>query len=886
MAREVLAGEAAGIVVSGAPGIGKTRFAEELLAELDDGHTQVVRMVATRAAATIPLGAAATVFADIPGGVVHTGPVPVVSARPDAGSFDIAQEALVQRAAAAPLVVGIDDAHLLDEATAQLVYHLARSRQARMVLTIRRTEGTPAAIEALAREDLCARLDLQPLSRDEMGHLLARALDGQVENHTVDNLWRVSAGNVLFLRELCRDALDRGLLTRQHGMWTWRGTPVLGARLQELLDARLGQLGGADRDAAALLALGEPLARTVLAAATPPGAVDRLVERGLVGEENGAEGDPVLRLAHPLYAESLRGRLGPLETTDLYGRLAEALQTRGVTTPDDRLRLAVWSVAAGRPIDRPLVVGAARDALERGDAPLAERLARSEYPDPAAALVLGEALTALRRGQEAEEILAPLTAGAGTLPGATGDPAEGDPAGGAVPSHGDEALAVGLVVARLAAHRSPQLSLSTARQLAAEAAGRVRHPGHRQLLEAALADTLGFRGRMAEAGELALPLLEASEPKARAMAVGPACRWLVHAGRAEDAVEVGRNAMADAFAGVAETPWAPGVVVGNLGVALLATGRIDELNDLCAAVDPPTAVPGRLQGLATLLRGASAMLAGLPVTARGLLREAVLSFERADEVGHRSWALALLAEAEAMLGQLADAEQAIAAIPSRNNTHVYFDRRRTTLLVTAAAGEVGRAARQAIELADEAHAANSPFFELTAAYTAVRLGAIEEARRVVGLAPETQGLLTAVFADHAGALLHDDGDGLDQAATTFHRLGMKLLAAEAAVHASLAYRRAGLAAKARAASTRAAMFHTGCEGARTPILAQGTVVADLTRREREVALLAAQGMTSRRIAAKLGVSVRTVDNQLGRVYTKLGVAGRRELSAVVERLSR
>jgi DNA-binding CsgD family transcriptional regulator len=280
------------------------------------------------------------------------------------------------------------------------------------------------------------------------------------------------------------------------------------------------------------------------------------------------------------------------------------------------------------------------------------------------------------------------------------------------------------------------------------------------------------------------------------------------------------------------------------------------------------------------------MLAGLPATARGLLREAALSFERADEVGHRSWALALLAEAEAMLGQVADAEQAIAAIPSRNSTHVYFDRRRTSLLVTAAAGEVGRAARQAIELADEARASRSPFFELTSAYTAMRLGAVEEGRRVVSLAPSTQGLLTVAFADHAGALLRDDGDRLDQAATTFHRLGMRVLAAEAAVHASLAYRRAGLAAKARAASTRAAVLHSACEGARTPILAQGTVVADLTRREREVALLAAQGMTSRRIATKLGVSVRTVDNQLGRVYTKLGVAGRRELSAVVDRLSR
>ncbi|HEY8543490.1 MAG TPA: LuxR C-terminal-related transcriptional regulator, partial [Acidimicrobiales bacterium] len=542
-------------------------------------------------------------------------------------------------------------------------------------------------------------------------------------------------------------------------------------------------------------------------------------------------------------------------------------------------------------------------------APLAERLARTEYPDPTAALVLGQALTALRRGQEAEAILAPLMGAGDTAPGADAGGGAGAGAGtqatgtGATTTAGtdgaegadgavapaepiDDALVVQLAVARLAAHRSPQLSLSAARQLAAETATRVEAPRHRQLLQAALADTLGFRGRIAEAGELALPLLDAEEPEARAMAVGPACRWLVHTGRAEDAVVVGRNALADAFAGAADSPWAPGVVVGNLGVALLATGRLDELTELCNAADPPTAVPGRLQGLVTLLRGAGAMLAGRPATARGLLREAVLSFERADEVGHRSWALALLAEAEAMLGEIADAEQAIAAIPSRNSTHVHFDRRRTSLLVRAAAGEVGWAARQAIELADEARVSKSPFFELTSAYTAMRLGAVEEARRVVSLAPSTQGLLTAAFADHAAALLRDDGDRLDQAATTFHRLGMRVLAAEAAVHASLAYRRAGLGAKARAASTRAAVLHSACEGARTPILAQGTSVADLTRREREVALLAAQGMTSRRIADKLGVSVRTVDNQLGRVYTKLGVAGRRELASVVDRLAR
>jgi DNA-binding CsgD family transcriptional regulator len=104
------------------------------------------------------------------------------------------------------------------------------------------------------------------------------------------------------------------------------------------------------------------------------------------------------------------------------------------------------------------------------------------------------------------------------------------------------------------------------------------------------------------------------------------------------------------------------------------------------------------------------------------------------------------------------------------------------------------------------------------------------------------------------------------------------------VQAALAHRRAGLTASAGASADHAAALRAACEGARTPLLAHGPIVADLTPREREVALMAAQGMSSRQIADKLGVSVRTVDNQLGRVYTKLAVTGRRELAEVVDRL--
>jgi DNA-binding CsgD family transcriptional regulator len=67
----------------------------------------------------------------------------------------------------------------------------------------------------------------------------------------------------------------------------------------------------------------------------------------------------------------------------------------------------------------------------------------------------------------------------------------------------------------------------------------------------------------------------------------------------------------------------------------------------------------------------------------------------------------------------------------------------------------------------------------------------------------------------------------------------------------------------------------------TPALRELGAV-QLSPREREVAQLAASGYTSREVAVRLSISVRTVDNLLQRAYTKLGVRQRDELVAALE----
>lgn len=89
--------------------------------------------------------------------------------------------------------------------------------------------------------------------------------------------------------------------------------------------------------------------------------------------------------------------------------------------------------------------------------------------------------------------------------------------------------------------------------------------------------------------------------------------------------------------------------------------------------------------------------------------------------------------------------------------------------------------------------------------------------------------------------------------------------------------------RAATSAIRARAYAASCEGARTPALALLADPDGLTRRENEIARLAAAGLTNRTIAGRLFISIRTVDNTLHQVYGKLGVHGRSDLPALFDR---
>jgi DNA-binding NarL/FixJ family response regulator len=108
-------------------------------------------------------------------------------------------------------------------------------------------------------------------------------------------------------------------------------------------------------------------------------------------------------------------------------------------------------------------------------------------------------------------------------------------------------------------------------------------------------------------------------------------------------------------------------------------------------------------------------------------------------------------------------------------------------------------------------------------------------------------------------------------------MGANLYAAEAAVLEYRLAETAGLYRRSMAARAKSDQLLTSCEGAATPALLTSVQQERLSTRELEVAMLVAEGLSSRDVAERLYVSVRTVENHLQRIYTKLGITSRADL---------
>jgi DNA-binding CsgD family transcriptional regulator len=201
--------------------------------------------------------------------------------------------------------------------------------------------------------------------------------------------------------------------------------------------------------------------------------------------------------------------------------------------------------------------------------------------------------------------------------------------------------------------------------------------------------------------------------------------------------------------------------------------------------------------------------------------------------------------------------------------------------VLAAEGDVAAARSGLFELAGWLRRHKLAPIEVQVLHDVVRLGGAGHASARLGeLADVVDGDLAGLAARQAAGCVARDGAELDRVCGGFAEIGMLLCAAEAAAHAAAAYRAMRQPIEANGAAARARMLAARCEGAATPAL-RALYAPDLTAREWEITMLAARDLTTKAIADQLVLSPRTVDNHLNRIYRKLGVNGRADLTRVM-----
>jgi DNA-binding CsgD family transcriptional regulator len=848
-----------GVILSGAAGVGKTRLAGEFLSQAESLGHPISWAVATRAVSGIPFGALAPLLPifDTP----HT-------MRADALRF--AEAGLLDGRDG--LVLGIDDAHALDDTSAALVHQLVLSGSVFPVLTVRSDEHVPEPVTSLWKDELAIRLEVQPLSNDELEDLVRVVLGGDVELATLRELWKASAGNPLYLREILTAGLGDAALTEHDGIWRWRGPIAAGHRLAELIDTRIERVDEHAREVLQITSLVEPIGLAVLQHVCAADAIEAAEDAGLITivvERRRS----MVRTAHPMYAEVMRARTGTLRRRSVLSSIAAVVEGLGMRRRDDVVRVASWHLDSGNIPSADVLVSAAQTAVAFADHDLTERLARaalagdvSDADGLEALCALGDALFYQGRYDEAKMVADALdltvASDTGLMRGAMLKATTG------FWGVGDAVLAERVLVEAEARLRGTDLALELA--------------AHR-------AQILVFLGRSEEAIDVTRPIVkDAGGAHARARAWPPLVLGLALIGRCEQAHDLAEQALPECLALADDLPFALGELLLGQLVALWFAGRVQDFSTLATSLHEIALEQGphELRGPAALMRGRAASFRGDIAEATAMLREATTLLAEQDFGALRPWTLASLAGAFAMSGDLAPAQRAIdeATVLARDNWMFQPEIDIQRAVVLNALGQRSAAIECALG-ATEAARRMGAGFELMLQAEALRLGAgPKTAERVVEVSALVEGAYARALGTYGHAIINSDPEGFDRAATSLADLGAMLHAAEAAARAADAHGARGHTGsrltsleRARALAARCA----GAESAMNALLDQPSALSLLTPREREIAELAARGLTKREVAEHLVLSVRTVGNHLYSIYAKLGVSTRDDLRALM-----
>lgn len=249
--QEVISGKGGVLLISGEPGIGKTRFARELttLANLSGGKSLLGECYPEGGTPYAPLAQIIRSalregsYPDLPEEVTSN----LLALAPDLHRYlpriklnppldvEYEQQRLFESivdfchklTSAQPLLIMIEDVHWGDGGTLRLIQYLARRSQNHrlmIVLTYRELEldeqlPLHQLLLDLNRERLSTRIKLLRLSKVETHTLLASMFAEEITNEFLDGIYLETEGNPFFIEEVCKALVESGKLDFSDGRW-------------------------------------------------------------------------------------------------------------------------------------------------------------------------------------------------------------------------------------------------------------------------------------------------------------------------------------------------------------------------------------------------------------------------------------------------------------------------------------------------------------------------------------------------------------------------------------------------------------------------------------------------------------------------------------------
>ncbi|MGE2692359.1 LuxR C-terminal-related transcriptional regulator [Mycolicibacterium pulveris] len=843
-------GTTAGVVIVGSAGVGKTRLAREVLTRAERAGEHTDWIVGTQSARALPLGAFTALLGDS-----MADPMPNV--RRVINSF-VAQQRRGR------VLIGVDDAHLLDGLSAHVVHQLAQSRGARLVVTVRSGAAEPDAVTALWKDGLLTRLDLEPLSAEATRAMIEHVLGGVVDARSARRFWKLTDGNALFLQQLVKDQVAAGRMRCSAGVWMWDDDVAVSQNISDMVGRQLGKLDPQVALVVDTLSQCEPLAVDALCDLVGRAGLEAAEQLHLVTVERTA-GTLMARLAHPLFGELRRATAGEMYLSKLRGRLAERLAKDPDADMRATVRRALLALDSDLPPDPQLCVQSARHAMTLLDLDLADRFATAAAAAgaPDAPAIRAMNLLLLGRGQPAEEALRELSARSG----------EG--------THQWATLRAANLIWMLGRCQDARVileELARGPESAAEQTARIA-------VEACV-DAVSARGLMAEEkarGALDSGLLSDFHAMMAAVALTMSLGAL---GRAEELTTVAEAALDRAMTSFQASHmrfWFASVYAR----ACRLTGRIGECDAMVQRLaESATEIPSLAYANLASLLGNAQLMRGNAQAAVKLLHEALAGVERHGvTTGLRPATYFALAEGHAKLGEAEAANAAVANARSCVPGDYLFMQTALSIATGWALAANGCLAEAIATVASAAHQARErgqPTHEVACLQAAAQWGDTSWAARARELADELALPLASAVARHTESLATDDGEGLLAASNDYLATGDRATAADVAAQAAVAFTRGQQRKRGLYAAAVAKELSDACGGLCTPAL-RTPASQPLTGRQREVVELLVAGLSNREIAERLVMSVRSVEGHVYRACQRVGASTREELAAIARK---